>query len=543
MKKTFIRRKILAILVLSLVVVEVLILFLTLLNDRPQLVEEHYVFQARTIMATLDPADLADLDYRNRAVARLRDLDVLALSPAPTEREEGSWRELENLVLSYVENDYELRIDMGAIPETLRRTVINIVGLVVIIVLFVVVATYFFLNRSLIRPLSALLTNMENVAGADADLTQRLEVVSTDEIGAIADAFNRFISKVQSVVAEIGSVSASGSAIGMRLLESSTAAQRGLAAIGEASAATVERVESMNDRIQSVASETKEASSATESMVRRIDLQTNAVANSLAAVEQMDASISSLVSSAERRVALVESLRSAADEGSSRMSEAIAAIGGIESSTTDILDLVEVIDEIAGQTNLLAMNAAIEAAHAGDAGRGFAVVADEISRLADETTEHAASINTTMRKEVDRIKLAGSISREADEFFNRVVVEIESVSTAIREMVAGLNEQAAASSEILKGNQVIGESSGIIRDASQETNGRILAITSAAESISRSSAEVRELMGRIASEVQEMGATTSAVADAGEENRSNTQRLEHEIDRFRVSARSNPPDA
>ena len=103
-------------------------------------------------------------------------------------------------VLLYRSGGVEIEIDAAAIDTGLRGFVLNTIGVVAIIVTFMVIVTYTFLSIFLVRPLKALLRNMENIAGQDADLTSRLEVRSSDEIGSIADSFNQFVERIRGVV-------------------------------------------------------------------------------------------------------------------------------------------------------------------------------------------------------------------------------------------------------------------------------------------------------------------------------------------------------
>lgn len=242
---------------------------------------------------------------------------------------------------------------------------------------------------------------LRRISGREGDLTARLSIESRGEIGEIAAEFNTISERIQSVVRRVKRASASGKEVGARLkgeIQESSEHLRALAG----------RVEGLETRIEKLNG----------------DVQASA-----GAVTQISSSIDS-----------VGELLDTANEANDKMTQAVAAMSDIESSTDEMLGLIDVINDVAARTNLLSMNAAIEAAHAGESGRGFAVVAEEIRKLAGQTSEHAKRISTTLKAETDKIKLAGEMNRAAGDSFQKITDEIREIVDAFGEMVAGINE-------------------------------------------------------------------------------------------------------
>ncbi len=144
-----------------------------------------------------------------------------------------------------------------------------------------------------------------------------------------------------------------------------------------------------------------------------------------------------------------------------RMEEAMDAISKISTSTEQMMDMIEVIDSIAQQTNLLAMNAAIEAAHAGESGSGFAVVADEVRNLAEQTAVNSKTINDTLKTEISNIKHADKANKIAIESFNAIVQEINQVTKAMDEILIEITK-------VLEGNHQIVDSIDTLLDITSQ---------------------------------------------------------------------------
>ncbi len=200
-------------------------------------------------------------------------------------------------------------------------------------------------------------------------------------------------------------------------------------------------------------SETRELHVGLTEQKNRIQTQTedqsSAVEQSSASIEEMLGSIRSISVSAEKKGDLLAALTEKAHEGLERLSEAFASYEAIERSSDSMFEIIGVIEEIAQSTNLLAMNAAIEAAHAGDAGRGFSVVADEIRKLAEEAGENSHAIRTTLENIVGEIKVTTEQSRRSSTALSDLIHRLGEIQAAIHEVILGLGETKTGTDEIL----------------------------------------------------------------------------------------------
>lgn len=145
----------------------------------------------------------------------------------------------------------------------------------------------------------------------------------------------------------------------------------------------------------------------------------------------------------------ISSLKEFAQSSDEEMKETIEAIGSLSASVEGIGDFVDIIDQVASNTNLLSMNAAIEAAHAGESGKGFAVVAEEIRRLADMSGENALVIQQTLDKMLERINTTASVSQKTTQSMKQVIEGSEDMAESMLTIIHTMDEMSAAGSQIV----------------------------------------------------------------------------------------------
>lgn len=176
-----------------------------------------------------------------------------------------------------------------------------------------------------------------------------------------------------------------------------------------------------------------------------------------ASVEELSASIDSIAQNGKSADTIAKSTQSEADLGSQAIAKSIESMDLINKSSEEIAEIVKVISEIAGQTNLLAFNAAIEAARAGEHGLGFSVVADEVRKLAERSSQATKDISKLINESVKRVSQGGEISKEAANSFRKIVDGVSKTTQAISEIAVAAQEQQTASRDVAEAIQQVAD--------------------------------------------------------------------------------------
>lgn len=236
----------------------------------------------------------------------------------------------------------------------------------------------------------------------------------------------------------------------------------------------LDTMDSVIDQINNIAQETiailAEIKTASNNVKENMKKQDIASSDTSAAIEEMAASISSIASNVEQKKYIVEEVSSEATKSTEDLSEALTAMEKISTSSQGLLRVVGVIQDIAGRTNLLAMNASIEAAHAGDAGKGFAVVASEIRALAEESNINSKNIKNILDENIENIRQTSEVNKTALINLGVVIQNIQEVSTVIHEVLDGAKELSIAADSVLSNSQDLVNINNEVDDSIDKVN-------------------------------------------------------------------------
>ena len=385
-----------------------------------------------------------------------------------------------------------------------------------------------------IKPIKLTASLLKNISEGEGDLTSRLPIKGYGEISNLSLYFNRTMEKIRQTIASVGHTISGMQTISQNLASNMTETA---SAVHEISA----NIESVKQQTMIQSASVSETVATVEKIICSVQQLNGSIANqssgieqSSSFIEQMTAKVHAATETLEKNNELIKLLYEKTVKGKNGAKTANSVVNQIAEKSDSLLEASLVIQNIANQTNLLAMNAAIEAAHAGESGKGFAVVADEIRKLAEESNAQGKQIAHVLKESIEIINNLIAAGNGAEKNFDEVYGLVHTISEQEDLITAAMKEQAKNSSDALAAIRNINA-------AAHQINGNSAEMLKGGEYVTEEMHKLDELTRVIANSMNEMAAGTmqisSSIQDVNEitqKNKTNIDNLAQEVRKFKV---------
>lgn len=420
----------------------------------------------------------------------------------------------------------EFSRSLPGLAATLSLTALLVLGLGAVLAAFV--------SRSLVGPLNAVNLRLAEIAQGGGDLTGSLPASGNDELGTLTGHFNAFVATLRGLILELQAQAESLQANQREL--TGLLAENG-ASVTELTASNVQiggHLERQRRVIDEMVTEFRDLLGSVSEIDSNTQAMQEKIAESSSAIEEMTGNIRSTHDMSRQSDGAADTLARTAEAGLGAISDLGDSIRDLSQRSVEIREMVDLILGIASQTNLLAMNAAIEAAHAGDAGKGFAVVAEEIRKLADQSGAGGREIEAAAKRIDQAIQSSFTLAGTVQEGFRRVHEEVARVRDLNRSVAGAMGEQEKANAQILESVAQLQQLGQQIADHTRTEAARGVELQAGLDDLSRLTTEIHQAKEEEARALQDTEAATVNSGDIARRIEGAAGKLQEEFRRFKT---------
>ncbi len=458
-----------------------------------------------------------------------RELSVSSFSiESEAGNREVAWQEVP-------ESDYTVIASVPSYELTgFIQPILRFATIAMLIAVAVASALLYLATVSITKPIKQVSRRLEEISEGEADLTQSIEVHTRDEVGTLSTSFNKFVSELRNI---IDSIKQSFSKIEQENDEIATSSNETASAIYEIKqnvTSTQSEFENFQQRLSKSSSSFDEVTSNIQNLHNQIENQASAIEETTASVEEMNASIKNVSQTAEKRREDAEELTDVVSTTKANMQRVNKDVQDLNQRAEEMVKATDVINSISSQTNLLSMNAAIEAAHAGDAGRGFAVVAEEIRSLAESSAQNAKDISDGLKGSVEIIRNLGEISSKAEGDFDRIEKVSQNTIESLKEITSTMNELTTGTEEINRAISSLRDISSKVGESSTSIEKEVNGVQQEIQTVNNMSEQITGALSEIISGSEQINTAMNELNDSIQDLRESVGEISSTIGSFKT---------
>ena len=408
--------------------------------------------------------------------------------------------------------------------------IITAAAITIVLVGLIILLIY----QSILKRLTFVGKSIKTLSSGDADLTLRIPEKGNNEFTELGADVNAFIEILQTLVKKLNEAQLSleqiGAELGVNSQETASATSEIMANISSVRM----QAETQSTAVTETTTVLEQSGESVNELVELINNQVAGITQASAAIEQMIGNISAVSNSVNIMAQSFKVLDSNVNEGNFKLENVGNKVNQMADQSKMLLQANNMIAQVASQTNLLAMNAAIEAAHAGEAGKGFSVVADEIRKLAETSSVQSKNINTELKEISASIQDIVTLTGDARNSYSSIVSQLNSTDTIMEQIANAMAEQSLASTQILEALADMKGQSTSVNEKSKGLQRGIENVQNNMNVVAQVSDVILGSMDEMTAGSQEISTSSQSVSNLAQQTRDNIEIMDSLLKQFKA---------